>query len=144
MPKASRQFSKGVWICPELKFKWGLLFHKTQTVPPPQTLHELIEVKISDFYAKTGKFPLCLTIPIPYSICSQCSWGGRTNQPHSPKKQPFCSSGGFSPLQQSQQSMVCSVQQAQYSRKFQHSSLIKKTLNFIINHPPPIGNFGPT
>lgn len=78
MPKASRQFSKGVWIHPELKFKCRLLFHKTQTVPPSQTLHELTELKIYDFYASV------LNIPCPL-LNLQPVFLGRT---HKPRSQP--------------------------------------------------------
>lgn len=80
--------------------------------------------------------PLCLTLHVLCSICSQYSCGGLTNHHHSLVKQPFFCSKGFPSLQQNQQNMVCVIQQAT------SAEMPKNTLSFVINHPSSMENFG--
>lgn len=82
--------------------------------------------------------PLCLTLHVLHSICSQCSWRGLTNQHHSLIKQSFFCSKGFPPLQQNLQNMICVIQQAA------SAEILKNTLSFVVKHPSSMENFGPT
>lgn len=132
MPKASRQFSKEVWIHPVVKIQLWATPSQNPTVTPLQTLHELIELKIHDFYAAMLDTPCPLLNLQPVLL-------GRTQRPTSQlcKATLFLLKGESSSATEPAK-MVCVIQQAA------SAEILKNTHSFVVNHPSSIENFGPT